>query len=67
MITTYRVEEYRDLMKMPPPNYVAGTSVISVEFSIWNRTNGTNRSWIYGSISSEVSSYLTGNKTAREL
>lgn len=66
VITAFRVEEYIVGSIAASVKYHPGTIEVTSEYSIWNRGNGTIRSWIYSSVSSEVSSYLTDTKTVHD-
>lgn len=67
MVVAYGVEDYIDGAQMVPSMYLTGTTVILPEYALWKRVNGTIHSWIYGSVTNEVSGYLYWKQSARDI
>lgn len=67
VILAYRVEEYVDGSHIVPSMYLSGAMIVSSEYYVWKRTNGMIRSWIFGSVTNEVSSYLYRKQSTYEL
>lgn len=67
VIIVYGVEDFVDGSDVMLERFFLGTTKLSLEYAIWNHTNRIIRCLIYTSLSSKVSSYLTGHKTIHKL
>lgn len=67
MLTTYGINEFFDGSQVVPNIYLYGSNSSTPKYIAWKRNNETTCSWIYRSITSEVSRYLYGKKYAHNL